>query len=57
LPPKVLEELDKYAESMHMDRSHFLEWLLENAFALMPNFVEVFKVSLNAQKKLKTKAK
>jgi len=51
----LAKELDKCAESMGMNRSAFLEWLLSKALPIVPamaNVLEtIFKSQLEAQKK------
>lgn len=41
LPEEMIEKIDKYAATMKMDRSHFIEWLLENAIPLVPAATEL----------------
>lgn len=37
----LVEQLDKAAESVHMSRSQFLEWLLEKSFPLVTQVAAV----------------
>jgi len=43
LPEEMIRKIDEYAASMKMDRSHFIEWLLENAIPLVPAATELLK--------------
>lgn len=57
LSPELAKELDKCAESMSMNRSAFLEWLLSQALPSVPVVAklmeDVFKSGLDAEKKRK----
>lgn len=40
LPEEMVPKIDEYSDTMKMDRSHFIEWLLENAMPLVPTVTE-----------------
>ena len=39
LPEEMVEKIDEHSVTMKMDRSHFIEWLLENAIPLVPTVI------------------
>ena len=56
LTKETMEKLDRYAELLRMNRSQFLEWLLEFAYGRMePNtagIVDAFKEVVTMRKKV-----
>jgi len=51
LPEEMIQKIDEYAATMKMDRSHFIEWLLENAIPLVPAATELLKSIFQSSKK------